>query len=246
MGKNEIPVHYFWMKEALKVAEEALTVKEVPVACIYVYKGKIIARGFNQTNITLNGTRHAEFEGFKTIRELYPESFEEVLKETDLYVTVEPCIMCASLLRQIQIRRVFFGCANERFGGNGSVFKVNNDFPKSQDIDREKLKRSYTVYPGILNKDAVIMLRKFYLLENEKSPNLKDKKYRKLELQEFPILNYSSFLTKSEFTMLFGKEYEFIYDENQFLEFNETGELTNEATGSGLKRVKLSDNSFNI
>ncbi|KAG7831834.1 hypothetical protein KL920_000169 [Ogataea angusta] len=179
------------MKEALIVAETALNVQEVPVGCIMVYKNMIIARSFNQTNLTLNGTKHAEFEAYDQIRALYPDTYREIFKETVLYVTVEPCIMCASLLRQLEIQLVVFGCPNERFGGNGSIFTVNKDI--------SHLERPYQAIPGVLSREAVTLLRKFYLLENSKSPTSKDKKHRRLELNEFPPIDYSRYLNRDEF-----------------------------------------------
>lgn len=72
----------------------------------------------------LQGTRHAEFVALCEIMAKYPPS---VLQDTDLYVTVEPCIMCASALRQYHIKAVYFGCANERFGGCGGVMNVHSE-----------------------------------------------------------------------------------------------------------------------
>lgn len=70
------------------------------------------------------GTQHAEMIAISKILEGHPLS---VFCETDLYVTVEPCIMCASALRQIGIRKVFYGCSNERFGGTGGVLSVHSE-----------------------------------------------------------------------------------------------------------------------
>jgi tRNA-specific adenosine deaminase 2 len=82
-----------------------------------------------------------------------------ILKETDLYVTVEPCIMCASALRQYGIRAVYFGCLNDRFGGCGGVMTVHSD--KSVDPP-------YPVYGGLFREEAIMLLRKFYVQENNK------------------------------------------------------------------------------
>jgi len=71
------------------------------------------------------GTRHAEFIALAEILDKHPIS---ILKETDLYVTVEPCIMCASALRQYGVRSVYFGCWNERFGGTGGVMKIHSEY----------------------------------------------------------------------------------------------------------------------
>jgi len=79
----------------------------------------------NDTNRSLNGTRHAEFVGIEQILAAgHPLS---VMSETVLYVTVEPCVMCASALRQYGIKEVYFGCANERFGGTGGVLNIHSE-----------------------------------------------------------------------------------------------------------------------
>ncbi|KAH3666187.1 hypothetical protein OGAPHI_004376 [Ogataea philodendri] len=218
--------HYKFMKEAFKVAETALAVREVPVGCVMVYEDQIIAKAFNQTNLTLNGTKHAEFEAYDQIRAKYPTSYEQVLRKTTLYVTVEPCIMCASLLRQLEIQTVVFGCPNERFGGNGSIFAINKD---------DLLNRPYQSIPGVLSKQAVMLLRKFYLLENSKSPASIGKKNRRLEQNEFPPIEYRKYLTKSEFESLFGKKFGFVYDNNLFLEFDDDGTVVNETPSKKLK-----------
>lgn len=105
-------------------AELALTSDETPVGCVFVKDGEIIGRGMNETNRTLNGTRHAEFVAIAGILSKNPIS---ILSETDLYVTVEPCVMCASMLRQYGIRAVYFGCWNERFGGTGGVLNMHSE-----------------------------------------------------------------------------------------------------------------------
>lgn len=79
----------------------------------------------NETNRSLNGTRHAEFVGIAQILSKHPAS---VLKQTDLYVTVEPCVMCASVLRQHGIRAAYFGCLNDRFGGAGGVLSIQEGY----------------------------------------------------------------------------------------------------------------------
>ena len=95
------------------------------MGCVFVKDNEIIGRGMNETNRTLNGTRHAEFVAIASILSKYPIS---IFKETDLYVTVEPCVMCASMLRQYGIRAVYFGCWNERFGGTGGVLTIHSEY----------------------------------------------------------------------------------------------------------------------
>lgn len=78
-------------------------------------------------SMSRQGTRHAEFLAIDQVLNTHPPS---VFRETDLYVTVEPCIMCASLLRQYNIRAVYFGCSNDRFGGTGGVLSIHSEYAK--------------------------------------------------------------------------------------------------------------------
>ena len=70
------------------------------------------------------GTRHAEFIALTQILKDHELS---ILRETDLYVTVEPCIMCASALRQYGVRAVYYGCSNDKFGGNGGILSIHSE-----------------------------------------------------------------------------------------------------------------------
>lgn len=148
------------MRIALEQAERALSEKEVPVGCVFVHGTTVLATGSNKTNASLNGTLHAEFVGIAKILEDHPAS---IFRETDLYVTVEPCLMCASALRQLNIRKVIFGCHNDRFGGCGGVFSLHNDVWKTKDD-------GYEVLAGVNRREAIMLLRRFYLLENDTAP----------------------------------------------------------------------------
>ncbi|KAF2673967.1 cytidine deaminase-like protein [Microthyrium microscopicum] len=168
-------IHEGFMKEAIAMADLALRSDETPVGCVFVHKGEIIGRGMNHTNKTLNGTRHAEFVALAEILQTHAPA---ILKETDLYVTVEPCIMCASALRQFNIRCVYFGCFNDRFGGTGGVLRIHED---------ENVDPPYPAFPGIFRDDAIMLLRKFYIQENEKAPEPKQKKTRELKTEIIPL-----------------------------------------------------------
>lgn len=154
----------------------ALKTNETPVGCVLVYRGRIIAKGMNATNITRNGTRHAEFMALSALlsrrevgditmadtnpglddarwgdvdpkdghiypygQKLHPAPIvsRSIISECVLYVTVEPCVMCASLLRQLNIKKVYFGAVNDKFGGTGGVFRVHmNSKPVAIPKDR--------------------------------------------------------------------------------------------------------------
>lgn len=166
----------------------------------------------NATNRTYNGTRHAEFIGINEIlttphisesgKKMYRP---EVLRECDLYVTVEPCIMCASLLRQCGVGRVFYGASNEKFGGTGGVLNIQRengrealDGEEDDEIleglgEEEKRRREwrkqgdYEVYGGWLREEAIVMLRRFYVQENDRAPEPRAKKDRVLKLEVEPV-----------------------------------------------------------
>jgi len=212
MDPSEIALHVHFMREALAMAELALNTNETPVGCVFVHQGTIIGRGMNATNRTYNGTRHAEFIALNDILSNSHSSSSkeeegrrkwglEVLKECILYVTVEPCIMCASLLRQMGIKKVFFGAGNEKFGGTGGVLRVHEgngrrvrkseddgerDGNERQDGEREERWKEgdYEVSGGWLREEAILLLRRFYVQENERAPEPnKRKKVLKLEVE---------------------------------------------------------------
>ncbi|KAF2970532.1 hypothetical protein GQX73_g3071 [Xylaria multiplex] len=162
--RAEREYHLVFMRAALDMGDLALKTNETPVGCVLVYRGRVIARGMNATNITRNGTRHAEFMALSALlsrrqsddvamadinpdvndaswgdvdpkdghiypygQKLHPAPVVDrsIISECVLYVTVEPCVMCASLLRQLGIKKVYFGAVNDKFGGTGGVFRVH-------------------------------------------------------------------------------------------------------------------------
>ena len=113
-----------WMERTFEHAEEAMRKREVPVGCILVYRDEEIATGRNEVNETKNATRHAEIVAIDTVIDwCHREGLEAdgVFKESTLYVTVEPCIMCAAALRQVGVKKVVYGCANDRCVFDGLV-----------------------------------------------------------------------------------------------------------------------------
>ncbi|XP_037700181.1 tRNA-specific adenosine deaminase 2 isoform X2 [Choloepus didactylus] len=154
------------MEEA---AKEALENIEVPVGCLMVYSNEIVGKGRNEVNQTKNATRHAEMVaidqalGWCRRRGRSPA---EVFARTVLYVTVEPCIMCAAALRLMNVPLVVYGCQNERFGGCGSVLDIASaDLPHTG--------RPFKCIPGYRAEEAVDMLKAFYRQENPNAPKSK-------------------------------------------------------------------------
>ena len=147
------------MQMALEQAQEAYDAGEVPVGCVFVLNNSVVGKGRNRTNETLNATAHAELVALREMSHILDQT-----SQMDLYVTVEPCIMCAAALRQVGIRQVFFGAGNDKFGGNGTVLEINKWY---QLLNSKSLFNPYPSTGGILAKEAIFMLRKFYVRENE-------------------------------------------------------------------------------
>jgi len=158
----------YYMSLALEQAQLALTREEVPVGCVIVHNdtGEIIARAFNHTNIDKNATRHCEFVCVDDLL-LHSEGRYDVsiFASCSLYVTVEPCIMCAAALRLLHINAVYYGCANERFGGCGSIYSIHNS--------TDDAGSSYPCYGGIRAAEAITALKQFYARGNPNAPEHK-------------------------------------------------------------------------
>lgn len=169
-----------FMDTAFTEARDALVHGEVPVGCVFVHRNVIVARGRNTVNETRNATRHAEINCVDQIMKLLNlqksqkirdkncilnELEWSIFEEIDVYVTVEPCAMCADALGQLCVRSVTFGCSNERFGGCGSVVDVPNiynyDTTFRRNVDKER---------------AVQLLKDFYRGENPNAPTGKAKR----------------------------------------------------------------------
>ncbi|KAJ0060790.1 hypothetical protein NL108_001681, partial [Boleophthalmus pectinirostris] len=118
-----------WMDKAFDMAKDALANGEVPVGCLLVYNNEVIGKGRNEVNETKNATRHAEMVALDELRDwcgLKGLDMKTVCDKTVLYVTVEPCIMCAAALRLFNLPVVVYGCRNDRFGGCGSVLDISS------------------------------------------------------------------------------------------------------------------------
>mmetsp|Transcript_55830 Transcript_55830/g.121579 ORF Transcript_55830/g.121579 Transcript_55830/m.121579 type:complete len:237 (-) Transcript_55830:102-812(-) len=167
--------HEMFMRSALQEAEAALAAQEVPVGCVFVHPVEgIIGRGHNNTVAECNGTRHAELEAIDQII-LVDQRPASILAECVLYVTVEPCLMCASALRQVCISHVVFGARNEKFGGCGSVLSIHADGP-------DDVCPPFSVTSGVLEAEAVAMLRLFYAHQNDRAPAPQKRTRKQLEL----------------------------------------------------------------
>ncbi|GMM34567.1 tRNA(adenine34) deaminase [Saccharomycopsis crataegensis] len=223
MTNETLETHFKFMRMALDQAEAAHRAREVPVGCLFVYNNtEVVSTGSNLTNDTLSGIRHAELVGIDEILERFnltssenkydaerQHKIYELFSKIDLYVTIEPCVMCGSALRQIGINRVFFGAANDRFGGNGSIFTINHDDLGIEHVSGNNscFDKTYESYPDFGREEAIILLRKFYVGQNKKAPNpqTKEEDSRLLRFDQFPLMKYSKYITKKEFLKMYGE-----------------------------------------
>ncbi|XP_068454914.1 tRNA-specific adenosine deaminase 2 [Clinocottus analis] len=161
-----------WMSCAFDMAREALQNGEVPVGCLLVHNDEVIAKGRNEVNETKNATRHAELVALDQLLArclLGSLDVSAVCQRTALYVTVEPCVMCAAALRLLNIPVVVFGCSNERFGGCGSVLDVSSALLPDTGS-------TFKCVSGHRAEEAVEMLKTFYKQENPNAPKPKSRK----------------------------------------------------------------------
>jgi tRNA-specific adenosine deaminase 2 len=263
--QNKVRDEHF-MRQALKVAERALKVGEVPVGCVIVLTDHpvidrakaeavapassshsddslldslvVISHGANQVNATRDATRHAEIvaidrlltdgqssdqlrlppeidtKGSSSIPSRIPDSVQiaramqwedtwinepdspthwknlfgwrnnhyadslrspDILSSCELFVTCEPCIMCAAALATVGIKRVVFGCKNNRFGGCGSLLNLHHAEKAADETEDGSFSMGYTVTSGILEDEAIQLLQRFYDRENFHAPEEKRK-----------------------------------------------------------------------
>jgi len=159
-----------FMRLSLTAAEVALNNGEVPVGCVFVESTtrKVLGTGYNKTNEGRNGTYHAELVALEDM--LIRQGLDpSIVSNCELFVTCEPCIMCAAALARLGIKKVHFGCYNDRFGGNGSILSVHLD-------NRVPTQHPYPVEAKLLHDEAISIFQLFYQGENRRAPEAKRKR----------------------------------------------------------------------
>ena len=140
-----------YMSEALKEAGKAFESDEVPVGAVIVHKGRIIARAHNQIKLLKDPTAHAEMIAL-TQAAAYLQN--ERLLDTTLYVTIEPCAMCAGAMVLGRIKRLVYGARDPKTGAAGSVINIT---------DNAKLNHRIVVTEGILEEECALFLKEFFV-----------------------------------------------------------------------------------
>ncbi len=139
-----------YMKEALKQAQKAYEQKEIPVGAVIVKDNKIIARAYNQKEKKNDTTKHAEIIA---IQKASKKLKAWRLTDCEMYVTLEPCSMCAGALIQSRIKKVYIGTMDQKTGSCGSVLNLLQDY---------KFNHIVEVETGILQQECEELLKKFF------------------------------------------------------------------------------------
>ena len=139
-----------FMREAMRQADKARALKEVPIGCVIVRDGQVIARGYNRRNTDKSTLAHAEISALK---KACKKTGDWRLEDCTLYVTLEPCPMCAGAIVQSRMKRVVIGCMNPKAGSAGSVVNL---------LQEKGFNHHVEITCGILGDECSTMLSSFF------------------------------------------------------------------------------------
>jgi tRNA(adenine34) deaminase len=139
-----------YMKEALKLARKAGKLMEVPIGCVIVHDGKIIGRGYNRRNTDKTTLGHAEITAIKRASKVIGDWR---LEECTIYITLEPCQMCAGAIVQARIPRVVIGSMNPKAGCGGSILNI---------LEMPQFNHVCSVTRGVLGDECGALLTNFF------------------------------------------------------------------------------------
>lgn len=156
----------YFMNLALAQAKKAEELDEVPIGAVVVYENQVIAQGYNRREVDNDPAGHAEFIAMK-------QASEKLgvwrLSGCTVYVTLEPCLMCAGLMYQARIDRCVYGAADPKAGALGSLYSVNED---------DRLNHTFDVTSGVCSQECAAVLRTFF--KNKRKRNKERKRQAKL------------------------------------------------------------------
>lgn len=139
-----------YMKQAISLAKKAALLDEVPIGCVIEYQGKIIGRGYNRRITDKNVLAHAEITA---IRKACKKMGDWRLEDCTMYVTLEPCQMCAGAIVQARVKKVVIGCMNPKAGCAGSVLNI---------LQEDKFNHQVEIERGVLEEECSTMLTDFF------------------------------------------------------------------------------------
>lgn len=140
----------FYMKEAIKQAKKAYSIDEVPIGCVIVYEGKIIARAYNRRTIDKSTLAHAEIRAIKKACKIIGDWR---LEGCTMYVTLEPCPMCSGAIVQARIPKLVIGCMNPKAGCCGSILDMMHE---------KRFNHQVEVTTGVLENECSGLMKDFF------------------------------------------------------------------------------------
>ena len=139
-----------YMKQAIKLAGKAADLGEVPIGCVIEYQGKVIGRGYNRRTTDKSTLAHAEIIA---IKKACKKMGDWRLEDCTMYVTLEPCQMCAGAIVQARVKKVVIGCMNPKAGCAGSILNV---------LQMEEFNHQVEIERGVLEEECSQMLTSFF------------------------------------------------------------------------------------
>ena len=153
-----------YMRAAIGQARKAGAIGEVPIGCVIVYEDKIIARGYNRRTINKNVLSHAEIIA---IKKACKKMGDWRLEDCTMYVTLEPCPMCAGAIVQARIPKIVIGCMNPKAGCAGSVLDLLHEDGFNHQVEMEN---------GVLEEECSRLMKDFFKALREKKAAIKKQK----------------------------------------------------------------------
>ena len=148
--ENKRDIHEKYMREAMRQAKKAAALGEVPIGCVIVHDGKIIGRGYNRRNTDKSTLSHAEITAIKKAGKALGDWR---LEDCTLYVTLEPCQMCAGAIVQARVSEVIIGCMNPKAGCAGSVYNL---------LEEPAFNHQVRIFRGVMEEECSQMLKNFF------------------------------------------------------------------------------------
>lgn len=148
--KSELTKDEYYMKEAIRQAKKAEKILEVPIGCVIVYEDRIIARGYNKRNLKKTTLAHAEIIAIAKAGKIIGDWR---LEDCTMYVTLEPCQMCAGAIVQARMKRVVIGSRNAKAGCAGSVLNL---------LQEERFNHQTELTEGVLEQECSALLSNFF------------------------------------------------------------------------------------
>ena len=152
-----------FMKEAIKQAKKAEAIGDVPIGCVIVHDGKVIAREYNKRNKDKTVLAHAELLAMK---KACKKLGDWRLEDCTMYVTLEPCQMCSGAIVQARIKRVVVGCMNPKAGCAGSILNL---------LDMKEFNHQVELTTGVLEEECSGMMKQFFKELRQKQKDKKKK-----------------------------------------------------------------------